>query len=50
MHAAEYRHIRHDLIKVVLLNAIYLAAVLALYYANKQSHFLESWAAHWLKF
>lgn len=50
LHAAEYKHIKHDLIRVVLLNALYLAGVLALYYANRQSHFLENWATQWLKF
>lgn len=40
-HAEEYKIITHDMIKVVLLNVLYLAAVLALYYSNKSSHFLE---------
>jgi hypothetical protein len=40
-HAIEYKIIKHDLIKVVGLNALYLAGVLALYYFNTQSHFLD---------
>lgn len=42
-HAAEYSIIKHDLLKVIILNALYLAAVLALYFSNKQSGFLEAW-------
>jgi hypothetical protein len=42
-HAAEYSIIKHDLLKVVILNAVYLAAILALFYSNKQSGFLEDW-------
>lgn len=43
-HAAEYKIIAHDLIKVVLLNALYLVAVIALFYAERSSHVLERWA------
>lgn len=42
-HAEEYRTVRHDLIRVALVNGIFLAAVLALYYANKSNPFLTSW-------
>lgn len=49
-HAAEYRIIKHDLIKVIVLNVLYLAAVLALYYSNKQSGFLETWFSRVFKF
>ena len=42
-HQAEYRIIKFDLIKVVILNVIYLGGILALYFANKQSHFLDNW-------
>ncbi len=40
-HAAEYRGIRNDLIRVVVLNVIFLAAVLAVYYTDRNSHYLE---------
>jgi hypothetical protein len=42
-HAAEYQIIKHDLLKVVVLNAIYLAGVVALYYSNVKYGFLEQW-------
>ncbi|MBL8029702.1 MAG: hypothetical protein JNN11_00425 [Candidatus Doudnabacteria bacterium] len=44
-HVAEYGVIKHDLVKVVILNAVYLAAIVALYLSNKQSGFLEKWFA-----
>lgn len=40
-HAAEYRGIRNDLIRVVVLNVIILAAVLAIYFTDQKSHYLE---------
>jgi hypothetical protein len=46
--AAEYRIIKHDLIRVVILNVIVLAAVLAVYYTNQQSHYLDELAAKFL--
>jgi len=42
-HAAEYRIIRSDLIRLIVLNVIYLGAILALYYTNNQHHYLERW-------
>ena len=49
-HAAEYRVIKHDLIKVAILNAVFLAAVLTLYYTNLNSHYLERWFGQALHF
>jgi hypothetical protein len=49
-HETEYGIIKMDLVKVVILNAVYLAAILALYYSNKQSHFLDNWFARLLNF
>ena len=49
-HQAEYRIIKFDLIKVVILNAVYLAAILALYFGNQRSHFLDTWFARLLHF
>lgn len=41
IHVAEYKIIKHDLFKVLGLNILYLGAVLAVYYSNQQSHFLD---------
>ncbi len=49
-HQGEYRIIKHDLIKVVILNLIYLAAVLGLYFSNQESHYLETWFSKVLHF
>lgn len=40
-HAAEYTIIRHDLIRVVVLNVIYLAGVLVLYFTDQKTQYLE---------
>ncbi len=40
-HAAEYRTIRNDMIRLVILNGIMLAAVVVLYYANRSSGIVE---------
>ena len=37
----EYKTIKHDLIRVVSLNILYLAAVLVVYYTNSHTHYLE---------
>lgn len=49
-HEAEYAIIRRDLIKVVILNLVYLALILALYFANRKSGFLDHWFAKVLHF
>ena len=43
LQAAEHIIIKHDLLKVIVLNVIYLAGLLALFFANQKSHFLETW-------
>ena len=43
LHTAEYRVIRHDLWKVLYLNLVYLAALLALYFTDQRSQYLEHW-------
>jgi hypothetical protein len=48
-HAAEYRIIKHDLYKVIALNTLYLALVLALYYTNLKSSYLENWLSRIIK-
>ena len=40
-HAAEYRTIRNDLIRVIVLNLIFLVGVLAVYYTNRSSGYLQ---------
>jgi hypothetical protein len=49
-HQAEYRIIKFDLVKVLVLNAVYLAVILSLYYSNQHSHFLDNWFAKILHF
>lgn len=49
-HAEEYRVIKMDLVKVAIVNAIFLAAVLALHYTNLHSGYLEKLVSRYLKF
>ena len=49
-HEAEYRIIKFDLLKVVILNAVYLAIILSLYFANQSSHVVDKWFAKILHF
>lgn len=49
-HAAEYRIIKHDLWKVLYLNAAYLILVFALYFTNSKTHYLEHWFGKLFKF
>jgi hypothetical protein len=49
-HQAEYQIIKADLLKVVILNAVYLAIILFLYFGNQKSHFLDNWFAKLLHF
>ena len=39
----EYIVIRHDLLRVIALNVIYLVGILALYYTNEKTQYLEHW-------
>jgi len=41
--AMEYRVIKHDLIKVLVLSLIFLGAILGLFYYNQQSGAVENW-------
>lgn len=48
--AAEYKIIGHDLSRVLILNAVYLAGLLVIYYTNQSSHYLEHFFSrifHW---
>lgn len=38
---SEYNVISKDLIRVIVLNALYLVGLLAVYYTNEQQHYLE---------
>ncbi len=40
-HTAEYKIISRDLVRLVILNGVMLAAVLALYYVNRSSGVVE---------
>lgn len=42
-HADEYKIITRDLLRLIILNGVMLGAVLALYFANRDSLFLERW-------
>jgi hypothetical protein len=49
-HAAEYEVIKWDLVRLVIFNAIVLVGVLALYYTNRESKYLEEWFSQFIKF
>ena len=42
-HEAEYRVIKSDLSRVFVMNVLYLGILLAIYFTNNQSHYLERW-------
>jgi hypothetical protein len=39
----EYRIIKGDLLKVLVINVLFLAGVLILYFTNVKTHYLETW-------
>lgn len=39
---AEQKVIKHDMIRVIMLNALYLAILLGVFYTNKNTHYLEN--------
>jgi hypothetical protein len=41
-HEAEYRQVKKDLLKVFLINCVFLAALLVIYFTNRQHHYLEN--------
>ena len=47
---AEHQVIKHDLVRVIILNAVYLAGILILYYTNKQHPYLDAWLSKYIKF
>jgi hypothetical protein len=49
-HEAEYKIIKSDLVRVLILNLVYLVAILVLYYGNQRSNFLDNWFAKVLHF
>ncbi len=42
-HREEYKHITSDLIRVIVVNGLFLIGVLVLYYVNRSHPFLDSW-------
>ena len=48
--AEEYKVIKFDLIRVIVMNAIFLAGVMVLYYTNLHSGYLERWFEKLLHF
>lgn len=44
-HGQEYKIIKRDLIRLLILNSFYFALLLALYFANQKSQFLDNWFA-----
>lgn len=46
----EYKIIKMDLIRLGILNVLYLSALLALYFTNRESHVLDKFMASLLKF
>ena len=49
-HEAEYRIIKHDLIKVLVLNVVYFALIIGLYVANQKIQFLDTMFSKLLHF
>ena len=49
-HEAEYRIIKHDLIKVLVLNVVYFALIIGLYVANQKTQFLDTMFSKLLHF
>ena len=48
--AAEHQIIKHDLLRVVILNLFYLAAMVTLYVINQRSGAVDNWFARLLHF
>ena len=48
-HAAEYKVIKWDLVRLLVFNVVILAAVLALYYYNKDSQVLQELFSKYIK-
>lgn len=46
----EYKIIKGDLVKVLIINVLFLAAILTLYFTNIKSHYLEIWFDKIIKF
>lgn len=46
----EHEQTKRDLVKILILNAVYLAGLLALYFTNKQTGYLDAWFAKIFRF
>lgn len=42
-HAAEYKDLRVDLIRVIVVNGLLFAATIAMYFINQSNSFLDNW-------
>ncbi len=40
-HIEEYRFVQKDLVRLLIVNAIFLAALLVVYFTNQNQHYLE---------
>jgi hypothetical protein len=47
--AGEMTVVRHDMIQTILVNALFIGILLALYYWNRGSHTLDTWISHVVK-
>lgn len=47
---AEYQVIKKDLTKVLILNSVYVIALLTLYFTNEKTHYLENFFSKILHF
>ena len=43
MHEKEYQLVRTDLLRVLIVNILFLAGVLAIFFVNKSNPFLQAW-------
>ncbi len=48
--ADEYRQVRRDLIFVIIMNATFLAILIALYFFNRATGRVDGFFTHFLKF
>lgn len=48
--AAEYRIVKRDLVKIVILSVLFMVIILGLYYLNQQNGAVDSWFSQFLYF
>lgn len=47
-HQAEYAIISRDLVRLVVINTVFLVLLLVVYHTNNQQHYLERWFNHFI--